>query len=45
MLETPEVSKVTIGTLFDELLAEYRRKEIKGFHHVDLRLAEGNPPS
>ena len=41
--EEPTHRRVTMDTLFDELLADYRRREIKGLHHVELRLAAGKP--
>lgn len=39
--EEPTHRRVTVGTLFDELLADYRRREIKGLSHLGLRLEEG----
>jgi integrase len=39
--EEPTHRRVTVGTLFDELLADYQRREIKSLKLVRLRLAKG----
>jgi integrase len=41
--EEPAHRRVTVNALFNELLADYRRREIKGYGHVRLRLKEGKP--
>lgn len=41
--EGPTQRRVTVNTLFDELLADYERREIKGLDHVRLRLGPEKP--
>ena len=41
--EEPVHRRVTLDTLFDELLADYVRREIKGLRNVRLRLGPGKP--
>jgi len=41
--EEPVHRRVTLNTLFDELLADYIRREIKGLRNVRLRLKPGKP--
>jgi integrase len=41
--EEPTHRRVTVDTLFDELLADYERREIKSLSHVRLRLLPGKP--
>jgi integrase len=41
--EEPRHRRVTVNVLFDELLADYRRREIKDLHHVELRLKPDKP--
>jgi len=43
VFEEPQHRRVRVAALFKELIAEYRRREIKGFHQVELRLDEEKP--